>query len=98
MGQQELLHWRLFFEHLLSQAADPKRTAFKASAAAAYPEELWEAFTRMASQHKLQVPTVHKRMFSAQSINSLVTEGFGLHLPELNQSEKRAAAMLYSQT
>ena len=56
MGQQEMLHWRLFFQHLLSQASAKTSSSRVGTASSPAPDNaLWQAFLRMASQPKLQV-------------------------------------------
>ena len=60
MGQHELLHWRLFFQHLLRQPRPgDKASALGSKPTASAGNDLWQAFTRMASQPKLQVRGPH---------------------------------------
>ena len=58
MGPQELLHWRLFFQHLLSHAASAvgsEGVIPKDQTASGSAQQLWESFQRLSSQPKLQV-------------------------------------------
>ncbi|KAK9862567.1 hypothetical protein WJX84_010830 [Apatococcus fuscideae] len=63
MGPHELLHWRLFFQHVLNQPCSAKAGGTGSKQAAAAGDALWQAFSRMASQPKLQANCAALRLW-----------------------------------